>query len=103
MIASKRRIGDDVSLNTILQDIEGAPVYAVVLKWADANKVNTKTSKQVNIQKLMYDFKDLFPKELLRGPPPSIIQLDFKINMKGGANPVKWKLYRTSNAEIDEL
>ena len=43
MDASKRKTGDDVSLNTVLQDIEErGPVYTVVLKPSDAHQLNTK-------------------------------------------------------------
>ena len=96
--------GGEVSLNTILQDIEeGTRVYAVVLKTANTTEWKTKTSKQDDIQKLLSEFKDVFPDELPRGLPPSRVQGDFKINLKEGSEPVKRKLYRMSNAELDEL
>ena len=73
------------------------------MKPADANNLNTKTSKQDDVQKLLSDFKDVFPEEFPRGLPPSRIQGDFNISLKERTDPVKRKLRRMSNAELDEL
>ena len=92
-----------MSLNAMVKDIQdGASNFAVLLPKTETDRSQWESSTKDEIDFVLADFKDVFPIDLLRGLPPSRIQGDFKIYLKHGSEPVKRKLYRMSNSELDE-
>ena len=90
------------SLNTILKDIRRkSPVLAVVLR-ENPHESNSSPAHCEQVQDLLRNFSDVFPKELPSGLPPERSS-DFKIELTPGATPQKKGLYRMSNKELDEL
>ena len=62
-------------------------------------KIKTKYPDQV--QKILMEFADVFPKELLGLPPTRIV--DHKIELLPGSEPPHKAPYRMSSQALDEL
>ena len=54
------------------------------------------------IQAVLYDYEDVFPKDLPLGLPPIRKGHEFKIELKDDAPPVHWPLYKLSSLELVE-
>ena len=66
------------------------------------NEDQTRTEYLVQVQKLLTEFADVFPKELPAGLPPQR-QLDHKIELAPGAEPPHRAPYRMSPQGLDEF
>ena len=66
------------------------------------NEETTSTEYPVQVQQLLNDFSDIFPKELPAGLPPQR-QLDHRIDLVPGAEPPHRAPYRLSPKGLDEL
>ena len=66
------------------------------------NEDQTKTEYPMQVQELLNDFLDVFPKELPTGLPPQR-QLDQKTELVPGAEPPHRAPYRMSPQGLDEL
>ena len=66
------------------------------------NEDQTKTSYPVEVQAILNDFSDVFPKDLPGGLPPSR-KLDHRIELVPGAEPPHRAPYRMSPQGLDEL
>ena len=95
---------EEISLNNMIQDVKnGCQVFAVMLDTQNSKKDDESPGYHKDITKLIGDFKDVFPEALPKGLPPSRIKGDFRIKLKEGSQPVKRKLYRMSQSELEEL
>ena len=75
------------------------PIYAIVLKPTSEEKPK-KYPK--DLEKVLNEFKDVFPKKLPKGPPPRRFK-DFSIDLVPGAKPEKRRIYRMSDLELEEV
>ena len=66
------------------------------------NEDQTKTEYPMQVQEILNEFSDVFPKDLLAGLPPQR-QLDHKIELVPGAEPPHRAPYRMSPQGLDEL
>ena len=66
------------------------------------NEDTTRTEYPVQVQELVTEFADIFPKELPAGLPPQR-QLDHRIELVPGAEPPHRAPYRMSPQGLDEL
>ena len=66
------------------------------------NEDQTRTEYPVQVQELLNEFSDIFPKELPAGLPPQR-QLDHRIELVPGAEPPHRAPYRMSPQGLDEL
>ena len=66
------------------------------------NEDTTRTEYPVQVQELLNEFADIFPKELPAGLPPQR-QLDHRIELVPGAEPPHRAPYRMSPKGLDEL
>ena len=66
------------------------------------NEDQTKTSYPVEVQAILNEFSDVFPKDLPGGLPPSR-ELDHRIELVPGAEPPHRAPYRMSPQGLDEL
>ena len=90
-----------VSINSIERDLkQGAPVFAIKLHCENKDSQPTKYPKE--IEKILREFKDVFPKELPKGLPPKRSH-DFHIELSKESAPQKRGLYRMSQAELEEV
>ena len=78
-----------------------SPVFAVFLR-QNPHESNSSPAHCEQVQDLLRNFSDVFPKELPSSLPPGRSS-DFKIEITPGATPQKKGLYRMSNKELDEL
>ena len=91
---------EHVSVNTICREYQkGTPLFAAFVR--DPGKDATR-KPQEEIEHILSEFKDVFPKELPKGLPPSRIEGDFQITLKEGSKPTKRGLYRMSPSELHE-
>ena len=95
-----------VSVNAITRDHDRRyPLFAVMLRKVDVDdntQSGTRDTKEQDIQRLLQEYKDVFPEKLPKGLPPRRAQ-DFHIDLKEGSTPQKKGLYRMSPAELSEL
>ena len=66
------------------------------------NEETTRTEYPVQVQQLLNEFEDIFPKELPAGLPPQR-QLDHRIDLVPGAEPPHRSPYHLSPKGLDEL
>ena len=84
--------------NTAIKEIEPTNDDQIVTVNEDA----TRTEYPMQVQELLNEFSDIFPKELPAGLPPQR-QLDHKIELVFGAEPPHRAPYRMSPQGLDEL
>ena len=90
-----------ISVNSIEKDLKSKiPIFAIVMKSPVQNESNQNCEK--TIQKVLNEYKDVFPKDLPAGLPPKRA-IDFTIDLTTDAKPQKKGLYRLSSKELEEL
>ena len=76
------------------------PFYSFTVVSPDVNELNV--FEQDQLQRILDEFKDVFPIDLPSGLPPKRA-VDHKIDLVPGAQPVSIPPYRMSQLEEDEL
>ena len=71
-------------------------------KIVEINEDKTKTEYPVAVREILQDFSDIFPKDLPVGLPP-IREVDHRIDLIPGAEPLHRAPYRMSPQGLDEL
>ena len=108
----------EISVQRMRKIAKNEPVYLAVIRTIEdaeqnddstneeqvvtVNEDQTRTEYPVQVQKLLTEFADVFPKELPAGLPPQR-QLDHKIELVPGAEPPHRAPYRMSPQGLDEL
>ena len=71
----------------------------------DKKKKEQKTGKipaEEELLTLLDEYKDVFPNELPKGPPPER-EVKMNIKLKPNAEPKVGPIYKLSRAELDEM
>ena len=106
---------EEISSQRMRKIAKREPVYLAVIRTNEdseeptneedvvtVNKDKTKTEYPEQVQELLNEFSDVFPKELPAGLPPQR-QLDHRIELVPGAEPPHRAQYRMSPQGLDEL
>ena len=101
---------EEISAQRMRRLARKEPVYIGVIrsveemneKVVEINEEKTKTEYPVEVQEILREFADVFPKDLPEGLPP-IREVDHKIELIPGSEPPHRAPYRMSPQGLDEM
>ena len=81
---------------------KGEQMYLALVKVVEQDNAATKVTVDPDTEKIISEFKDVFPDDLPSGLPPKR-EIDHRIELEPGQNPPSRPTYRMSQPEMDEL
>jgi hypothetical protein len=81
---------------------KGEQMYLALVKVVEQNSAGNKVTVDPDAEKIVSEFKDVFPDDLPSGLPPKR-EIDHQIGLEPGQNPPSRPTYRMSQPEMDEL
>jgi len=88
-----------ITVEELLKEVEDGEVF---LLFVNETSPDTKEEQPEELKSLLEEYKDVFPKDLPPGLPPSRT-VDHKIDIIPGSEPPSKPTYRLSQPELDEL
>src|SRR6202048_1493023 len=81
---------------------KGEQMYLALVKVVEQDNAATKVTVDPDTEKIISEFKNVFPDDLPSGLPPKR-EIDHRIELEPGQNPPSRPTYRMSQPEMDEL